>query len=456
MNEPIREQAFERSLPNSTEAERAILGAIILDNALIAQAISMLQPEDFYVPSHRRIFVAMIALYERGAEINPIILGEELKKENALESVGGISAVTNLTYGLPHATSILHYAKVVRGKSLLRRLVKTANKITNAALEEEDEPEDILNEAQQLIFELGDQRLDRPVLSDTQVAIIARERLEGMRRGPSARDPAIATPWPQLNNMCRGGIHDTEVWGLSAVVKSGKSVFVKQWAQFLQARGVRVLYFSREMSEVQIMYRMLAPISDVPVNQIRFGLDDNRIDRLISATKQVDTGKLFWDTKSSSITDVRSRVREMIRLEKIDIVFIDYLQLFNSGKKSYGRADEVGPVWRGAKDIAQDFNTRVVAVAQFNRTGFQEDRPKFHQTEGSGEAEKSVSVGLVLCTDFKSGEPGARPAKFYVDYQRDDAAGGEVDLIFDGRMMEFYQADSGRTQREEREMDFNN
>src|SRR5215468_5827258 len=97
-----REHSFERSLPNSSEAERAILGAVLLDNGLISQAIEQLRPEDFYVPSHRRIFVAMIALFERGAEINPILIGEELKKENSLEAVGGVSFITNLTYGLPH------------------------------------------------------------------------------------------------------------------------------------------------------------------------------------------------------------------------------------------------------------------------------------------------------------------------------------------------------------------
>ena len=145
--DPIREQSLERSLPNSAEAERAILGGIILDNGLISQAIELLRPEDFYVPSHRRIFLAMTALFERGAEINPILIGEELKKDNALESVGGISFITNLTYGLPHSTNIAHYAKVVRGKSMLRQLIRAANKITQEALEQEDEPELILDHA---------------------------------------------------------------------------------------------------------------------------------------------------------------------------------------------------------------------------------------------------------------------------------------------------------------------
>src|SRR5688572_27863957 len=156
--DPIRE-SFERTLPNSSESERAILGAILIDNGLVSQAIELLRPEDFYVPSHRRIFLSMIALFERGAEINPILIGEELKKENALESVGGVSFIANLTYGLPHSTNILHYAKVVRGKSMLRQLIKTSNKITQEALAEEDEPEIILDHAEQAIFQLADERI---------------------------------------------------------------------------------------------------------------------------------------------------------------------------------------------------------------------------------------------------------------------------------------------------------
>src|ERR1700682_1814996 len=146
--DPLREQSFERPLPNSSEAERAILGAVLLDNGLISQAIELLKPTDFYVPSHRRIFVAMIALFERGSEINPILIAEELRRDNSLDSSGGVLFLTNLTYGLPPVTSIVQFAKVVRGKSLLRQLVKVANKITSEALEAEDEPQNILDHAE--------------------------------------------------------------------------------------------------------------------------------------------------------------------------------------------------------------------------------------------------------------------------------------------------------------------
>src|SRR6266850_401744 len=133
--DPIREPSLERPLPNSPESERAILGAIILNNALISQAIELLKPEDFYVGSHRRIFVAMTVLFERGSEINPILIGEELRRDGGLESAGGVTFITNLTYGLPHYASIAAYAKVVRGSSLMRQLIKICSKITSEALE---------------------------------------------------------------------------------------------------------------------------------------------------------------------------------------------------------------------------------------------------------------------------------------------------------------------------------
>src|SRR3982751_4699397 len=119
-----RDRMLERPLPNSAEAERAILGAIILDNGLVSQAIELMRAEDFYVPSHRRIFLAMIAFFERGSEINPILIGEELRRDGALESVGGISFISNLILGLPHFANISHYEEIVRGRCPLRPLVK--------------------------------------------------------------------------------------------------------------------------------------------------------------------------------------------------------------------------------------------------------------------------------------------------------------------------------------------
>jgi hypothetical protein len=152
--EQRREQFLERPLPSSEESERAILGAILLDNQLIAQAVEHLKVEDFYSPLHRRIFGAMISLFESSKKIDPILIGEELKRDGAIESIGGVAAITNLTYGLPHFTDVADYINIVRGKSVMRSLIRTCNEITSEALEEDKDPITVLDQAEQSIFEL--------------------------------------------------------------------------------------------------------------------------------------------------------------------------------------------------------------------------------------------------------------------------------------------------------------
>jgi hypothetical protein len=155
MEDDALKELFERPLPHSVEAERAVLGAIILDNSLVHQAIELLRPEDFYVRAHQFVFRGLINLSGSGAEIKPNLVGEELRREGVLEQAGGVAFISELTYGLPHFTNVAAYAKVVKGKSLMRQLVKVANKMLSEALEEEDDPEVILDHAEQMIGALS-------------------------------------------------------------------------------------------------------------------------------------------------------------------------------------------------------------------------------------------------------------------------------------------------------------
>ncbi|HYG81678.1 MAG TPA: replicative DNA helicase [Pyrinomonadaceae bacterium] len=198
-----RDQMLERPLPNSAEAERAILGAILLDNSLVTQAIELLRPEDFYVPSHRRIFLAMISLFEHGSEINPILIAEELKRDGAVESVGGLTFITNLTYGLPHFANVAAYAKVVGDKSMLRQLIKVCNKVTSEALEEEDEAEVILDHAEQAIFALADERTRQGFSHVKPIADAMLEHVQEMA-GRSAMLTGLTTGFNNLDSMTSG------------------------------------------------------------------------------------------------------------------------------------------------------------------------------------------------------------------------------------------------------------
>jgi replicative DNA helicase len=175
-----REQYLEKPLPNSADSERVILGAIILDNTKISQAIEQLRPDDFYVPAHRRIFLAMIALFERGSTINELLVAEELKKEGTIESVGGITAISNLTYGLPHFAELDPFSKIVRDRALQRNLIKVCNKTISEVLEGEEDADIMLDHAEQAIFALADERTRQGFAHIRPVAEKLLEQVEEM------------------------------------------------------------------------------------------------------------------------------------------------------------------------------------------------------------------------------------------------------------------------------------
>jgi replicative DNA helicase len=245
-----RDQMLERPLPNSSEAERAILGAIIIDNTLVTQAIEQLKPADFYVPSHRRIFLAMISLFERGSEINPILIAEELRRDGEIESVGGLSFISNLHYGLPHFANIAHYSKIVRDKSMLRQLVKVCNKVTSEALEEEDEAEIILDRAEASIFALADERTRQGFAHVKPIADAMLEHVQEMA-GRSAMLTGLPTGFNELDSMTSGLqssdlviiaarpsmgkclAHDSEILLADGSVATIEQIYQKRSAQLL-------------------------------------------------------------------------------------------------------------------------------------------------------------------------------------------------------------------------------
>ena len=337
--DPIRDQPFERTLPNSSEAERAILGAILLDNGLISQAIEQLRPEDFYVPSHRRIFVAMIALFERGAEINPILIGEELKKENSLESVGGFTFITNLTYGLPHSTNIVHYAKVVRGKSMLRQLIKASNKITQEALEEEDEPEIILDHAEHAIFQLADERIRQGFMHVKPIAEQLLEKVQEME-GRAAVLTGLTTGFADLDKMT-SGLQNADLIILAARPSMGKTSFALMLAENAAIHaGAVVGVFSLEMSKESLVMRMLCSQGNIDAQRFRNGflsrLEWAQIAKSLGTL--ADTKIFLDDTPGLSVLEMRAKARRLAaEQKKLDLIIVDYLQLMSGSSSESNR-----------------------------------------------------------------------------------------------------------------------
>lgn len=216
------EQFLEKPLPSSPESERVILGAILLDNALISQAIEQLKPEDFYSPNYRRIFKAMMSLFEKSERIDPILIGEELKKDGTtVDSMGGIATITNLTFGLPHFSDIADYSKVVKDKSVTRNLIKVCNQITSEALAEEEDASVILDHAEQMIFALADERTRQGFAHVKPVAEEVLAKVQEYAKRETHALTGLATGFRDLDQMT-SGLQKTDLIIVAARPSMGK------------------------------------------------------------------------------------------------------------------------------------------------------------------------------------------------------------------------------------------
>lgn len=446
--DPIRE--FERSLPNSSEAERAILGGVLLDNALISQAVELLRNEDFYVPSHRRVFAAMIALFERGAEINPILIGEEIKKDNALESVGGISFITNLTYGLPHSTNIANYAKVVRGKSMLRQLIRAANKITQEALEQEDEPEIILDHAEHAIFELADERIRQGFVHVKPVAEQLLEKIQEME-GRAALLTGLTTGFADLDKMT-SGLQRSELVILAARPSMGKTSLALMLAENAAIHaGAVVGIFSLEMSKEALVMRMLCSQGNIDAQRFRNGfLSRPEWAQIAKSLGTLADAKIFLDdTPGITVLEMRAKARRLAAEQKrLDLIIVDYLQLMTgSGKRFESRQQEVSQISRELKGLAKELNVPLVALSQLSRApeSRSDHRPQLADLRESGALEQDADLVAFIYRAEQYKTPEERDslpedqkniAELIVAKQRNGPT-GSVDLRFTPSSMRF-------------------
>ena len=395
--DPIRDPLLERSLPHSAESERAILGGILLDNALISQSIELLRPDDFYVPSHRRIYAAMIALFEKGGEIDPILIGEELKKDNALESVGGISFITNLTYGLPHSSNIAHYAKIVRGKSMLRQLIRASNKITQEALEQEDEPELILDHAEHAIFQLADDRVRQGFVHVEPIARTLLEKIQEME-GRTSVLTGLTTGFADVDKLT-SGLQRQDLIILAARPSMGKTSLALMLAENAAIHaGAVVGMFSLEMSKEALVMRMLCSQANIDAQRFRNGfLSRPEWTQIGKSLSTLAEAKIFLDdTAGITVLEMRAKLRRLVAEQKrLDLIIVDYLQLMSgSAKRVESRQQEVSQISRELKGLAKEMNVPLIALSQLSRApeARSDHRPQLADLRESGALEQDADL----------------------------------------------------------------
>ncbi len=433
-----RDQYLEKPLPSSDDSERVILGAILLDNSLIAQAVEHLKPEDFYSPLNRRVFAAMIALFEKQKQIDPILIGEELKKEGALEPIGGISTITNLTFGLPHFSDLTEYVKVVHDKSVVRNLIRTCNSITSEALAEEEDADVILDRAEQAIFALAEARTNQSFSRIAPVADRVLARVREYAKGEGTGITGLSTGFREIDEMT-SGLQRTDLVIIAGRPSMGKTAFCLTLAQnaALYSRAV-VAVFSLEMSKEQLVTRMLASEAHINAHRFRTGhLMGNEWERLANAIGTLSEARMFIDdTPGISVLEMRAKCRRLAAEQKqIDLIVIDYLQLMggNSGRRSENRQQEVSQISRELKALAKEMDVPVVALSQLSRAPEARNPPKplMSDLRESGSIEQDADVvGFIFREDYyKETEENKGLAELIIAKQRNGPT-GTVKLAF--------------------------
>ena len=431
-----REQYLERPLPSSEDSERVILGAILLDNALITQAIEHLKPEDFYSPLNRRVYNAMIGLFEQSKQIDPILIIEEMKKDGPVEAIGGISTIANLTFGLPHFSNLEEYVKVVKDKSVVRTLIRTCNQITSEALAEEDDAEIILDRAEQMVFALAEERTRKGFYHIEPVARDVLQKVTELAHGESHALTGLATGFRDFDAKT-SGLQKTDLIIIAARPSMGKTALCLTIAQNAAVlSGAVVAVFSLEMSKEQLVMRMLSSEAKIDAHRFRTGhLMREEWGRLAGGIESLSRAKIFIDdTAGLSVLEMRAKARRLAaEQKKLDLIVVDYLQLMSAGGRIESRQQEVSKISRELKALAKELNVPVVALSQLSRAPEARNPPKplMSDLRESGSIEQDADVVAFIYREdyYHETDENKGMAELIISKQRNGPT-GTVKLAF--------------------------
>lgn len=387
-------------MPASLDAERSILGAILLDNLAYNEAAESLKADDFSLDSHRRIFARMIELMETGRPIDIITLTEELSKKREVESVGGVAYLSSLTEGLPRRPSIEQYVKIVKDKALLRGLIHACTNAIARASEQAEDATEIIDAAESAIFQIADSKLGQGFLGITDIVKQSFGSIDKLyERGQ--RITGLETHYERLDEMT-SGLQTSDLVIIAARPSMGKTAFAINIAENAAVRDKKVVgVFSLEMSREALLLRLLCSQSRVDSHKLRTGfLGREDYGKLVQGLAALAEAPIFIDdTPGISITEMRAKARRLMQSQgRLDLIVVDYLQLMSGGgaKRYENRTQEVSAVSRGLKALAKELRCPVVALSQLSRApesrGKGEQRPQLSDLRESGSIEQDADV----------------------------------------------------------------
>ena len=429
--------------PQNIEAEQAVLGTILIQDKALLKVIDLLQPGDFYRDAHKSIYAAMMALFDKHEPHDLITVTGLLSDQNKLEDVGGAAYLASLTDIIPFTGTLVHHARIIRKKSILRRLIQTSTEVAARCYDAQDDIDTLVDEAEKTIFEIahskkGEGFQPMPAVVPNTFARINRlfdkqEHITG-----------VATGYDELDRIT-AGLQPAEMIILAARPSMGKTALAMNIVQHAAMIGkVPVAVFSLEMSVESLALRMLCSLGPIDSQRIRTGrLIDSDWPKLTRATGMLSEAPIYIDdTPGLTVLEMRAKARRLKSEQDLGLIVVDYLQLMQGKSSSENRAQEISDISRSLKAMAKELNVPVLALSQLNRSleNRTDKRPQLADLRESGAIEQDADVIMFIYRDEvynrAEGNPNRGLAEIIVGKQRNGPT-GVIKLSFLGEYTRF-------------------
>ena len=430
----MEEALIKRILPHSMEAEQSVIGSMIMSKDAIMEASEMITGADFYQQQYGIVFEAMVELHDEGKAVDLITLQDRLREKELPPEISSMEFVRDLLSAVPTSANVKYYAEIVAEKSMLRKLIKTTEEISNLCYLGKEKTQDILEVTEKKIFDLVQNRGSEEFVPIRQVVLNAIEKIEKASRTQGSVT-GIPTGFIDLDYKM-SGFQPSDLILVAARPSMGKTAFVLNIAQYMAFHNdVTTAIFSLEMSKEQLVNRLLALESKVDSQNIRTGnLEDEEWAKLIEGANIIGKSHLIIDDKPGiSISELRSKCRKYKMEHNLGIIFIDYLQLMTGSGRSESRQQEISEISRSLKALARELNVPVVALSQLSRAVEQrpDHRPMLSDLRESGAIEQDADVVMFIYRDdyYNKDSENKNIAEIIIAKQRNGPI-GTVNLVW--------------------------
>jgi len=391
---------LERIPPQNLEAESAVLGSMLLEESAISSAMELLKEDDFYKDANRKIFSVICHLYSKNKAVDLLIVAEELKKQNDLDDIGGPAYLASLTTSVPTAANVEYYAKIVKEKSILRKLIDTATQVITQGYESDHENvEIILDRAEKMIFDITSKKVEP---SFTPLKDIIKDSIETIDNLYQNKTHVTGLPTGFTDfDIQTAGLQPSDFIVIAGRPSMGKSSFALNLIENIAVKeNIPVAIFSLEMSKEQLVQRLLCSHARVPIHKVRTGyLSQSDWPNLTNAAGHLSEAPIYIDdTPGISVLELRAKARRLKSHHNIRLILIDYLQLMQGSGDSESRQQEISEISRSLKALARELDIPVIAISQLSRKSEDrtDKRPLLSDLRESGAIEQDADLVVLL------------------------------------------------------------